>query len=344
MFKKSFFSALRVFFTAVLIITFVLFLIGCTPRSNDYKGDEIRGFMGGIKGLAVTIMDGAPPSVILDEGVSPFSFIVTLENAGEAPVGPGTDNPLILVRLAGIVHKNFGLTQEEAIKTVGDSLDPTKRNFDGTPLPGGITYVAFDNLAYKASVADSLALTMRAEVCYDYESLATTKFCMKRDVLESWEDASICTLIGPKPVGNAGAPLHITRVEEAPINNKTVQLNFVIEHLGNGVFFYRNQYNSLFDVCVFDELDPNIYKLEVFVEPVQKNAYDIKCLRLDNKLDGGGVSGTVRMFEGAPLTISCFLTKTKEIGSRVYQDLLNIRLRYRYGEFIEAPILIQSHP
>ncbi|MBN2052213.1 hypothetical protein JW756_01800 [Candidatus Woesearchaeota archaeon] len=343
MFKKYFFSITPALFIVFFILTLVI-MTGCTTKNQVYQEEEISGFMGGLVGLKIALMDGAPPSVILDEGASPFSFIVTLENAGEAPVGPNTANPLVVVRLVGILHRNFGLSQDEAVKTVADDLDPTKRNFDGTPLPGEITYVSFDNLAYTASVPDSLALTMRAEVCYDYESLATTKLCMKRDVLETWEDASICTLKGPKPVGNAGSPLHITRVEEAPINNKTVQINFVIEHLGNGVFFYRNEYSSLYDVCVFDETNPHIYKLEVFVEPIQKDAYDVKCMRLDNKLDGGGVSGKVAMFEGAPLTISCFLTRTKDVGSRIYQDLLNIRLKYRYGEFVEVPILIQSHP
>jgi hypothetical protein len=118
----------------------------------------------------------------------------------------------------------------------------------------------------------------------------------------------------------------------------------MIEHLGNGMFFYRDQYKDLFDACVFNDMNPDIYKLEVFVEPVQKDIYDIKCLRLDNKLARGGASGTVRMFEGAPLTISCFLTRTKPMSVRVYTDLLNIKLRYRYGEFIEVPILIQGHP
>jgi hypothetical protein len=133
-------------------------------------------------------------------------------------------------------------------------------------------------------------------------------------------------------------------VEEAPISNDTVQLNFVIEHLGRGVFFYRNTPKDLFDTCVFDDLNPDIYKLEVFVEPIQKDLYDIKCFRLDNQLEGGGAYGTIKMFEGAPLTLSCFITRTKPVNVRVYQDLLNIRLRYRYGEFIEVPILVQSHP
>ena len=341
MFKKSFFSILLI----LGLFFALLFFSACSSsRHSPILDTELGGFVGGINGLNANVMDGAPPSVIQDAGLTPFSIVVSLENAGEAEVGPGTDNPLVFVRLAGIMYKNFGLTESSAAKTLDSRLEPAKRTFEGTVIPGEINYVSFDNLAYRPNIFESITLTIRAEVCYDYESYATTKFCMKRDVLEAWEDASICTLKGFKPVGNSGGPLHVTSVEEAPINNKTVQINFVIEHLGNGVFFYRNQPQDLFDACVFDDMNPHIYKLDVFVEPIQKNTYDVECLRLENELSGGGAYGTIRMFRGAPLTMSCFLTRTKPMNVRVYQDLLNIKLKYRYGEFIEIPILIQGHP
>ncbi len=339
MLKKSFFSA-------VLIIILSLSLSGlcaCSPPRGPVPV-EIGGFVGGITGLGVTILDGAPPPIIQDAGLTPFSFVIALENAGESDVGPGTDNPLVLARLAGVMHKNFGLTEEEAIKTLDSRLASAKRNFDGTTLPGEINYISFEGLTYGPRVYESLALTIRAEVCYDYETLATTKICMKRDVLEAWEDVSICTLRGPKPVGNSGAPIHVTSVEETPVNNETVQINFVIEHLGNGLFFYRNELETLFDACVFSDLNPDIYKIEVFVEPIETDLYEVKCSRLDQQLPDGGAYGVVRSYRGAPLTVTCFLKRTRPINVRVYEDLVNIRLRYRYGEFIEVPILIQGHP
>ena len=168
---------------------------------------------------------------------------------------------------------------------------------------------------------------------------------MKRDVLESWEDASICTLSGFKPVANSGSPIHVTSVEERAVNTDTIQLNMVIEHVGTGLFFYRNDYQGdLFDVCVIDEIYPHIYKLEVFVEPIDPNAYEVECMRLDESLPGGGAYGTIRMPRGAPITMSCFLKRTSPMSTRIYEDLLNIRLRYRYGDFIETPILIQGRP
>ena len=116
MFKKS--------FSLILLITgLVLFLSACSPLGGHpaepfILGDELGGFVGGIIGLDVNVLNGAPPSVIQDAGLTPFSFVVSLENVGEASVGAGTDNPLVLVRLAGIMYKNFGLSENTAAQTL----------------------------------------------------------------------------------------------------------------------------------------------------------------------------------------------------------------------------------
>ncbi|MFH0870793.1 MAG: hypothetical protein V1866_07100 [archaeon] len=332
---------------AFLVMIIICILIsGCsisTTKKPTQKKPEMGGYVGGLQGLTARLLEGSPPDVIQDSGITPFSFTVSLENAGEATVGKGTDNPLVFVRLAGISYKDFNMKQEEAAIRFDDKLEPVKRNYDDSVTPGEISYVGFDNLAYVNHVSESIALTLRAEVCYDYESYATAKFCVKREVFESVEDSTICVLRGPRPFGNSGAPLQVTKVEEAPINNNTVQINFNIEHLGNGVFFFRNEPTDLFDACVFSDMNPNRYKLEVFVEPVQANMYNVSCQRLDGSLPGGGAHGVVKMPDGAPLALTCFVKRLKPMESRVYQDLLNIKLRYRYGEFIEKPILIQGY-
>ena len=340
------FSGEKSLFVAFALLSIIL-LSGCSKGPGFAGGKNVQqlgGFLGGDRGLALKVIAGAPPEVVQDRGLTPFSFLMTLENVGEAKVGEGTDNPLIIVRLLGIVHKDFGLTPESGAKRIAGPLEPARRNIDGTITPGEITEAIFDNMAYKPAVLDSATLTIRAEACYDYESIATTKFCMKKDFFESSQDSSICVLKGPRAVGNSGAPLHVASVEEAPINENTIQLNFRIEHAGRGVFFYRNTPKDNYDACEFNDLNPNIYKVEVLVEPVQKGTYSTDCIRLDEKIDGGGSKGVIRSPLGAPISITCFVKRETPTEQRVYEDLLNIRLRYRYGEFLEVPVLIQSHP
>ena len=319
--SKKFFSLFL-----VMILSFsLLFIIGC---SGGMAGNnEIGGFIGGTNGLRMGIVEGAPPSVVLDASANPFSVIISLENVGEANVGLGTDNPLLIARITGIDCTNFGFTSGQAIQSINQNLDSAKRNYDGSEIPGAITYVNFDNLVYQPDLSADLSLVIRAEICYDYESYVTTTFCMKSNIFNSWDDNSICTIRESKPVGNSGSPLHVTRVEEAPINNNTVQINFFIEHVGNGAFFQRSSYSSLSDVCLFSDANPNINKVEVFVEPVQENSYSLDCPRLGTSLAGGGVSGVVTLVRGAPLAITCSLSRTSPTSIQAYKDIINIRMR-----------------
>jgi hypothetical protein len=270
---------------------------------------------------------------------------MTLENIGEAKVGEGTDNPFIAARLVGFRPSDFGLTPESAAKQLTGSIESAKRNIDGTILPGEITDVSWDDLAYKPVVSGpSAALTFRAELCYDYESQATAKICIKRDVIESAEDLSICSLKGPREFGNSGAPLHVTDVEQLPMGEGKIQLRFNIQHFGRGIYFFRNTPKDLYDACAFTDLNQNMYKVEVFVEPVQDRTYTFECSRFEEKLSNGGMRGVLKASADAPLSVTCFISRNNPTEQRVYEDLVQIKLRYRYGEFIEVPVLIQGHP
>jgi hypothetical protein len=336
-------------------------MTGCSNSdiNSDVKKDSlVGGFIGGTQGLKISLVEGAPPPVIQDSSLTPFSFIIALENIGESPIGIGTDNPLIIARIGGVVLSDFNLVIDEsqkgnkinnklipeaAAKRIEQRIESSKKNFDGTLIPGEMTHINFDNLAYTRNIADSYAFTLRAEICYDYSTFTTAKLCFKKNVLEMPEDSSICTLKGPKPFGSSGAPLQITKVEETPVNDNTVQVSFNIEHLGTGMFFYRNNPKDLYDACVFSEANSNLNKFEVFVEPMQKDTYNIDCQRIENKLAGGGESGILKMPLGAPLSLNCFISRINPIETRVYEDMINIRLVYRYGEIIEQPILVQGH-
>jgi hypothetical protein len=335
---------LRKSFSSLLIVSLSFLLISLLSGCGGEPQPLImEGFLGGNAGLKVDIMEDMPPPMII-VGVTPFSVSFSIENVGEAPVGTGTDNPLILARLTGISYPNFGLTELTAVQRLNAPIEPAKMLFDGTIVPGEVNFLSFDNLVYSSAVADTITLPLRLEMCYDYESYATTKFCMKKDVLDSREDSSLCTLRGEKPVGNSGSPIHITMVDERPVSNMTIQLNLLVEHVGTGIPFQRSTYTNLFEPCAFLDMNTDLFKFEMFVEPVQSGIYDIKCPRLESHIAGGGASGVVKMLDGAPVVITCFVTRTAPMSTRIYEDLMNIKLRYRYGEFMEIPLLIQGHP
>jgi hypothetical protein len=344
MLRKSFFPSI------LALSLFCILFLASSCSSRNPRFELLEGFAGGSEGLIVTTLPGAPPEVVQDMGITPFSFVISLENAGEARVGPGTDNPFVAVRLAGIMHSNFGLTPETAAKTLSMPLESAKRNFDGSIIPGETVYLSFDNLTYKPDVADNLALAIRTEICYDYETKANVKFCVKNDIIESHADDTICSIRGYKPLGTSGAPVQITGVWEELVNNNTVRLNIIIENVGRGWFFARSSDTNPLTVCDSSERNPDLFKLEVSLEPVEQGAYEINCPRFGNRsvaLGGssfsGGSSGTLKLYGGSSLTLSCFIEKTSLSTVRVYEDMLNIRLRYRYAEFLDVPVLVQGH-
>jgi hypothetical protein len=335
----------KTFFLCFFLLSLFL-LTSCDQDKKVILGSTdpelMEGFVGGNQGLLISVADGTPPSVIEDKSRTPFSVVVGFENKGEADVGENTRNPLVFARLAGIAPNNFGLNSAETIERLYSYLLPAKKNLDGSISRGAMDYVAFENLVYKPAVPDSLGLNMRVEACYDYETYANVKFCMKKDLLESVEDNSICTLRGPLGVGNSGAPLQITSAEQIPVNEDTVQVRLTIEHVNEGVFFKRVPVSDLEDLCIFDSMNPEMYVLEAIVDPLENNKYDVSCQRLKEKTAYGGASGFVKLSSGAPTTLRCNVKRAYFTDQRIYEDMLSITLRYRYGEFLEVPILVQN--
>ena len=319
----------------ILAITIGLFFItSCSPKE---QGPNLaQPYVGGTVGLNTYLVEGMPPPMIHDAGTFPFGVGIALENMGEADVGPGTDNPFVMVRLEGINPEQFGITDSDTQKMLSSPLRGARRNFDGTIFPGEMTVVTFEPLTYLPDIHGNTQFTIRADVCYDYETLSTTTICIKDDVLENIQDTSICSLTGEKFPQNSGGPLHITSVVENPMAENKVQVNFVIEHVGIGEFFGRPTSGEE-EKCDFSVRNFNKYYVDVEVEPLSDSGMTISCSRF-----GGSNKGRVKLYQGAPTTISCTIERTRPSAGRVYQDLLNIKLKYRYGQFIETPIIIQD--
>lgn len=318
---------IKVMFSIILLIS--LLIMGCT---KDKPPSMTQTFIGGNVGLNMYFQEGMPPPAIYDGGNYPFGVDVVIENAGEADIGPGTENPFAQVRLEGILPENYGLTPADFEQNLQIPLAGSHRNFDGTILPGQTTDIIFENLNFLADLAGNQQTTIRAVACYDYQNFAVTKLCFRRDMLEGVQDVSICSARGPKDIANSGGPLQITKVIQNPLGENRVQVTFTIEHMGTGEFFSRLE-NETCDPSV---RNPNKYRLEVIVHGMNNENAQVNCPRL------GGTEGIVTLYNGAPQTITCSVEEESPV--RIFEDTLTIELRYRYSEFIEQPIIIQAIP
>jgi len=321
--------------TALLIIA-AMVVSGCA--GGESQVDLSQTYIGGTEGIRAYLIEGMPPSQIHDGGSFPFGVGIAIENVGEADVGPNTANPFLIARLEGINPEQFGVNDDFIRQQINVPLTGARRNFDGTIFPGEITTINFEPLTYRPNIHGNTQFTIRADLCYDYETTATAQICIKDDVLENIQDTSICSLSGPKAPQNSGGPVHITSVVENPMSASKIQVNFVIEHVGTGEFFGRNPEGSADqEICDFSVRNINKYVVDVEVEPLSDSGITISCARFS-----GNRMGRVKLYQGAATTISCTLERTRPSAGRIFQDLLNIKLRYRYGQFIETPIVIQD--
>lgn len=312
-----------------LALVSLLVLASCP---QDEKKMSCDPFVGGNTGLNMYYLDGMPPALIYDNGELPFSVGLIIDNTGEADVGPGTENPFVEVTLTGINPIQFSITEDDLVKSLTQPLRGSKMQFDCQHTGGDASQVSFEGLNYLPDLFGPSPLIVRSSLCYDYTTYSTTPICIKEDVVETVNDAAICTSRGEKIPKNSGAPVHITSLVQNPLSNKRIQIVFQIEHVGNGQIFARAD-GERCDYGVRNIQNKNV--VDVFVRPLDDPNYVISCPRFE-----GSNQGSVVLLNGAPTQVTCTIENVGTANIPVFQDWIDIELRYRYGQFIDQPITI----
>jgi len=319
--------------TLFIALAALLLLAAC--GSGGPQVNNAVPFIGGNVGLDVALVEGMPPAAIYDNNKMTFGVGIALHNVGEADIGPETNNDYVQVSLGGIRPGAFGLEPAELSQGIEEPLLGSHKNFDGTILPGQIRPVIFEDLNYQERLQGNTLQNFIVKACYDYETFATAPICFKDDILESAQDAQICTLTGEKQPQNSGGPLHVTSLVQNPLSAHKVMVNFIVEHTGTGQFYGRRN-GADPETCDESVTNMNKYRVDVNVSS-QDSGMQIHCSTL-----GGGASGTITLFSGAPMTVTCTLTGAADQNTRIYTEPLVINLRYRYGESIMQSVLIQA--
>jgi hypothetical protein len=316
---------------SVALIILLLFVASCGTNNN--QPSLTVPFVGGNAGLNVGLMNGLPPANVYDNQKMAFGVGIALNNVGEADIGPDTDNPYVNVFLEGFSPRAFGLETSQMSKSLDQQLLGAHKNFDGTILPGMITSVVFEPLMYQDKLQGNIVQSIVADVCYDYENWATAPICFKDSIIERAQD--ICTLTGEKFPQNSGGPIHVTSLVENPLSANRVMINFVLEHVGTGDFYGRQNQAGAEETCNPLVTNLNKYRVEVSVDS-EDPTMDIKCTTL-----GGDNTGLVTLYSGAPTTVTCTITSTAS-GTRIFTDPITINTKYRYGEAIVQPVVVQA--
>ena len=314
---------------AIVFTIFLLFIVGCARE--DRTGADQTPFAGGVEGLSMEFVRGAPPDAIFDNGGFPFSITVLIENLGEHTVKTGEG----YLEVTGINPRDFDKgSQADLREDIPTEIDGVVKNFQGTVLLGDKIDMGFDDLNYIPQLPGNFLPTIRANLCYNYETRATAELCVKRDLLTNIDTKEICSVSGEKIVYNSGAPIQITAVEQNPAGSDKIQVLFTISHVG----FQDDRFFKIDTEC--DDVQTNRDKDLVWFEVISDlSGARADCSGLREALaDGSG--GFIELTNGADQQIVCSFDVTGV--DSVYETPVQIRLAYRYYQFIEKPILIKD--
>lgn len=310
-----------------LIAASLLLLAGCGDGATT-TGSGYDPFIGGSEGLELTFISSAPPDEVYDNDKFPFSVTVELENLGEYDLENGDG----FIEIRGISAEEFGVSPSSLKKSLGE-IQGARKSSDGSIQKGLIDIISFDGLSYQQDLAGDLPINnLRVRACYDYETKASAQLCLKPGGHDGFRENEICMIAESKTVANSAAPLHVANVKEHPRGDDGVMISFDIVHQGNSNFKWFASGDSDCDDTIGNA---EMYSLEVEVEPIVNGRYRAECARL-----GGNDKGDLVLTRGAPQSIVCtFNTGNQDIE---FETPVNIKLRYRYSEYIEKQILIKD--
>lgn len=317
-------------YIGIIFIMSLLTLAGCD--NNDQTGPvSTDPFIGGTEAVSISFLESTPPDYIFDNGKFPFAVNVKLENLGESNVENG------YVEIIGINPVDFSKTGQSDLRKDLPMLTGTRKNFDGSVIDGATNFVEFSALNYKPDLRGNSVVKIRADVCYGYETLTTTKVCIKENLLQGLSEGSeqICDITGDKEVQNSKAPVHISTMRQQPVGENKINFIFVIEKVGN----VNDQLYKQGTEC--KDLVTNTDKNKIFVEIANDvNGKKPVCNGLE-EANSEGSSGYVTLFDGKPRTVQCTLDITG-ISGNAFEDDIEINLKYNYHQYIQKEVEVRD--
>ena len=304
---------------AVLVILIVF--IGCAKEDGTKKsGDE--PFVGGKVGLSIDFVEDAPPPEVTDGGNFPFDVVVKLENKGEHTVLKED----AIVSISGILPEDFNKAAADLTKNPDENLEATKKDAEGNVIEGTITYVEFKDFNYLGSLSGRTPFPIKADVCYNYGTIANAKLCVLENPLKP-EGSDVCKINEEKKVHNSGAPVQVTSFEETTRGSDKIAFTFKIQHVGDGMIFKRAT-----DCNSSIRTDNN----KIYAS-IDTGVAGLSCSGL---ADGTNTTGYVNLYGGdRSRTIVC--TQDVTSISIDFEKVTVINLEYDYEESKQTEVLVK---
>ena len=313
---------------AILTLVSILLLVaGCEGNtSTTSKG----GYIGGNQGLIIQYALDSPPAKVLDADQETFSIALQLTNKGEYDIKAGE----VIATLTGINYITYGIT-DSTLKNVAQ-IEKVKKTAEGIVLDGGVSTDISYTAGYKEDLPVDQSETIVTNVCYRYQTEATTAMCLRKEVTGKGETSDSCKVGDALIAGNSGAPIQITQMTESIAGKNQVSLTMKIENVGTGVAYTPE--GLLEGKCSETGTKLKDYKNKVQVQvsfPTLPSAA-VSCGKFK-----GTSSGTLDLVGGKTTTLSCTIDTTN-LQETTFTSSPKVLVDYMYKESINQAIQIQN--
>ena len=288
--------------TVLFLIVSIILISACNRNQTDVTGP----YKGGTDGLMISFEANAPPSRF-DVGEN-VPARVLLNNKGEFDLEQGEAE----VQLFGVHRPSFGIPETYTsnsgdISGVSDFLET-----------GGEQEVDLGNINYGQAIANSETFTLRARVCYPYETNAQINACISSINIEEGKGEQVCSISEEKVAKGSvsSAPVQVTSFTEEFRGADKIVFNIVVENKGVGTVYAPTSECSQLDDPDFRVDNENIVLFTI-------SPSDIECqFSLDN-----GNTGEIRLRDKIA-NIVCQKEVTETDSSFEQKILVNLRYKY----------------
>jgi len=303
-----------------LFVSSMIFLMGCAQQDDLAKGP----FIGGTDGLDFGFVAGEPPASVFDNNQEDFDITINVENVGEFNIPSNS----VIATLGGIDSRDFGISSPNRI--LKTPLNGKTKSDKGEVFRGDQDELRYENAKYKPDLVADFSTQIRADVCYLYQTRATTKACLKKKA-SSREVTDFCQVNNDNiKVENSAAPVQIRGVAERSAGTNEVQLTFVVENVGSGKVYPKNTFSS---ECIRKEDKED--KLEIEVR-TGSGRHGVKCSQL-----GNSNKGEIRLSTDKQKQIRCRIS-TSGAPENAVEEPINIIINYFYRDAISTPLTIED--
>lgn len=306
-----------------IILALSLILSGC---DNGDGTTATSAFIGGTRGLDMKFTESQPPEKVMDDHQDTFGIAITLENVGEATILKDK----VIGTLSGIDANAFGLA---TITATNQNEIGGKEKQNGETISGSTEIIDFGDASYGPKLTGDFETTIKADICYDYETQAVFSVCLKKNTVQKESSKETCKVEESKHVENSGAPVQISNVRESAAGNSKIKFSFDIygDNVGK---IYKQDTITAATGCVENTVtDEGKNKIGVVVD--SQPGIIVSCSRLN-----GGSQGQVQMYDGKS-TVVCEVD-TSNLQDTAYNSQMTLKVKYTYKDSVEKQLVVKK--